>query len=379
MNHIFISYRWSDSKSDDDFREVVNVIEQTTGLTAFWDTRELRSGNFINNLQDGVRSADIFMPVVTQSYLQFGKEGGRDDDKDFCLLEVAAAASAGKKIVPIFCGVDGNIKTVSDDEARASAQRVLDLSYTEKEITILQKHLCSQNGVTINEVDAEQISKHTERLCSIVFDTFCSAESDITFFKKYLDALAERLDPIRIFGDFDESNGRAVTVVRSVPSGLVEEVAFIDNHIRRSEHRVTEVFNYSDNHIFIDYKIQSLTDFDIMLPRKALADNDIPWHFDTFRAAFDELEIRKHREEILADSSHFGFNKFHFGHSVGDLICEGIGQAKIIWHTKAVDVLSVRAFARDAVLLPRVTADDDDKGEADGKADGLDDGVKFVS
>ena len=187
MNHIFISYRWSDSKSDDDFREVVNVIEQSTGLTAFWDTRELRSGNFINKLQEGVTSADIFMPVVTQSYLQFAKEGGRDEDKDFCLLEYAASVSAGKKIVPIFCGVDGNIKTVSDDEARAAAQRVLDLSYTEKEITILQKHLCSQNGVTISNVDAEQISKNADRLCSIVFDTFCNTESDITFYKKHLD------------------------------------------------------------------------------------------------------------------------------------------------------------------------------------------------
>ena len=250
MNHIFISYRWSDSKSDDDFREVVNVIEQTTGLTAFWDTRELRSGNFINNLQDGVRSADIFMPVVTHSYLQFGKEGGRDEDKDFCLLEYAASVSAGKKIVPIFCGVEGNTKTVSDDEARASAQRVLDLSYTEKEITILQKHLCSQNGVTINEVDAEQISKHTERLCSIVFDTFCSAESDITFFKKYLDALAERLDPIRIFGDFDD---RGLTLKNSyVP------LSFLRHPTEQERKENTAPTNAEENTILNNLKNEKL-------------------------------------------------------------------------------------------------------------------------
>ena len=205
MNRIFISYRWGDRKSDDDFREVVNVIEQATGLTAFWDTRELRSGNFIKELQEGVTSADIFMPVVSQSYLQFGKEGGRDEDKDFCLLEYATAVSAGEKIVPIFCGVDGNIKTVSIDEAKTAAQKVLNLSYTDEEITILKKYLCSQNGVTIGKVDAEQISNSTERLCSIVFDSFCSTESDITFYKKHLNDLAARLDPIRIFGDFDDS------------------------------------------------------------------------------------------------------------------------------------------------------------------------------
>ena len=205
MNHIFISYRWGDRKSDDDFREFVNVIEHSTSLTAFWDTRELRSGNFINKLQEGVKNADIFMPVVTKSYIAFGKEGGRDEDKDFCLLEYATAVSAGKKIVPIFCGVAGNIKTISCDDATAVAERVLNLSYSTDDVAVLQKYLCSQNGVTISNVDAEQISKNADRLCSIVFDTFCNTESDITFYKKHLDDLATRLDPIRIFGDFDDS------------------------------------------------------------------------------------------------------------------------------------------------------------------------------
>lgn len=135
MNHIFISYRWGDRKSDDDFREFVNVIEHSTSLTAFWDTRELRSGNFINKLQEGVKNADIFMPVVTKSYISFGKEGGRDEDKDFCLLEYATAVSAGKKIVPIFCGVEGNIKTISCDDVTAAAERVLNLSYTTEDVT----------------------------------------------------------------------------------------------------------------------------------------------------------------------------------------------------------------------------------------------------
>ena len=205
MNHIFISYRWGDRKSDDDFREFVNVIEHSTSLTAFWDTRELRSGNFIDALQEGVRTTDIFMPVVTKNYIAFGKEGGRDEDKDFCLLEYATAVSVGKKIVPIFCGIDGNIKTVFDDEAKATAERVLNLSYTTDDVTVLQKYLCSQNGVTISQINMEQISKNTDRLCSIVFDTFCSTESDITFYKKHLAHLAIRLDPIRIFGNFDDS------------------------------------------------------------------------------------------------------------------------------------------------------------------------------
>ena len=112
------------------------------------------------------------------------------------------------------------------------------------------------------------------------------------------------------FCKFDKRYGCSITVIRHVPSGLIEKVTFIDDHVRRSEHRVTEVLNYSDNHIFIDDKIQCLTYFDIMLPRKTFTDNDIPWYFDTFRAAFNKLEIRKHREEIFADSSHFGFNLF---------------------------------------------------------------------
>ena len=256
MNHIFISYRWGDSKSDDDFREVVNVIEQSTGLTAFWDTRVLRSGNFINKLQDGVRSADIFMPVVTQSYLQFGKEGGRDEDKDFCLLEYATAVSAGKKIVPIICGVDGNTKTVSDDEAKAAAQRVLNLSYTEEEITILKKHLCSQNGMTISEVDAEQISKHTERLCSIVFDTFCSTESEITFYKNHLDDLADRLDPIRIFVDYDD---RGLSLKKSyVPLSFLRHPTEKERKEKENRRENTSPTNAEENTILNNLENEKL-------------------------------------------------------------------------------------------------------------------------
>ena len=67
-NHIFISYCWGDSESDDNFQEFVTKIEQASGLTVFWDTRELRSRNFVNVLQEIVISADIFMPVVTENY-----------------------------------------------------------------------------------------------------------------------------------------------------------------------------------------------------------------------------------------------------------------------------------------------------------------------
>ena len=235
MNRIFISYRWGDRKSDEDFHEVVNVIEKSTGLTSFWDTRELRSGNFIDALQEGVRTADIFMPVVTKSYISFGKEGGRSEDKDFCLLEYAAAVVAGKKIVPFFFGVEGNTITVSYEDAKAAAERVLNLSYSTDDVTVLQKYLRSQNGVTISNVDEEKKKKSTDRLCSIVFDTFCTTDSNITFYKKHLDTLATKLDPIHIFGDFDD---RGLTLSNSyVPISFLRHLTEKERKEKEKEHK----------------------------------------------------------------------------------------------------------------------------------------------
>ena len=120
-NNIFISYRWGDRESDVNFRNLVTAIEQSSGLSVFRDTRELRTGNFVNILRENVASADIFMPVVTENYIKFDKEGNRDEDKDFCLFEYASAVAAGRKIVPIFCGVVGSTKNVSYDKAKAAA------------------------------------------------------------------------------------------------------------------------------------------------------------------------------------------------------------------------------------------------------------------
>ncbi len=204
-NHIFISYRWGDRESDDNLGELVTEIEQTSGLTAFWDTRGLRSGAFVNVLQENVISADIFMPIVTKNYIKFGKEGGRDEDKDFCLFEYASAVAAGRKIVPIFCGVEGNTKTESYDKAKAAAQKVLDLDYSDEDIKLLKEYLILQNGVSLGMLNAEEIQNNNSRLCSLIFDTFCSNESDIIFYKKHLENLSATLNPIRIYGDFDDN------------------------------------------------------------------------------------------------------------------------------------------------------------------------------
>ena len=230
-NHIFISYRWGDRESDDNFRELVTEIEQTSGLTAFWDTRELRSGNFVNALQENVIFADIFMPIVTENYIKFGKEGGRDEDKDYCLFEYASAVVAGKKIVPIFCGVEGNTKTESYDTAKAAAQKVLGLYYSDEDIKLLKEYLILQNGVSLGRLNAEEIQNNNSRLCSLIFDTFCSTESDIIFYKKHLENLSATLDPIRIFGNFDDN-------------GLTLENSYIPlsflRHLTKSERREKE-------------------------------------------------------------------------------------------------------------------------------------------
>ena len=107
-NEIFISYRWKDKESDEKFELFVRSIENITGLHVFWDTRELRSGDYLNKLREAVTSCYVFMPVVTDSYIKFGTLDGRDKDRDYCLWEYANAVLAGKRTVPVFAGPEGN-------------------------------------------------------------------------------------------------------------------------------------------------------------------------------------------------------------------------------------------------------------------------------
>ena len=204
MNRIFISYRWNDRKSDEHIKEFVKAIEKSTGLTAFWDTRELRSGNFISELKNGVISSDVFMPVVTKSYIAFGKESKRAEDKDFCLLEYAVAVSEGKKIIPVFIDTSATIKTISYEQAAEAAKRARDAIQTDEDLSILQQYLLSQNGIMIDRMAEESIFINKNNLNSIIYETFCSSDK-ISFYKHYLEDMAKKLAPIHIFGEFNDS------------------------------------------------------------------------------------------------------------------------------------------------------------------------------
>ena len=202
---MFISYRWSDSGGDEPFERFVRSVESCTGLKAFWDKEYLRSGNFKATLPEKVTECYVFIPIVTDAYIKFGTLGGRDDDADYCLLEYATAIRSGKKIVPIFAGPGDNSRTVSENEAKAAAEKALSGVYTDHDREILIKYLLSQNGVTLDiskDTLEEQLKNKRDGLSSIIFDTFC-LNKDIPFYKDHLKKQAEKLNPVRVFGDFD--------------------------------------------------------------------------------------------------------------------------------------------------------------------------------
>ena len=202
---MFISYRWSDSGGDEPFERFVRSVESCTGLKAFWDKEYLRSGNFKATLPKKVTECYVFIPIVTDAYIKFGTLGGRDDDADYCLLEYATAIRRGKKIVPIFSGPGDNSRTVSENEAKAAAEKALSGEYDDQDRQILIKYLLSQNGVTLDiskDTLEEQLKNKRDCLSSIIFDTFC-LNKDIPFYKDHLTKQAEKLNPVRVFGDFD--------------------------------------------------------------------------------------------------------------------------------------------------------------------------------
>ncbi|MBQ7646350.1 MAG: NACHT domain-containing protein, partial [Clostridia bacterium] len=205
---IFISYRWSDFKeensADDKIKAIVKVIEEITGLRAFLDRNDLRSGNFKNTLPQKVKSCYVFIPIVTVNYLKFGELGGRSKDRDYCLFEYAKAVLDGKKIVPVFRCDTGNVKSPSEEDAKKAANNVLDGKCDKNDIDVLIKYLLGQNGITVDSFAEEQITKNEEKFCSVIFDTFCSSDV-IPFYKDHLRMQSENLNPVRILGNFDSN------------------------------------------------------------------------------------------------------------------------------------------------------------------------------
>ena len=236
INEIFISYRWKDKESDEKFELFVRSIENITGLHVFWDTRELRSGDYLNKLREAVTSCYVFMPVVTDSYIKFGTLDGRDKDRDYCLWEYANAVLAGKRTVPVFAGPEGNTQTVAKEQAKEAAQRALDGSYSDKDVEVLQSYILQQNGINVGRISRDRIEEQSERLFELVFDTFCDMQYGIPFFKDHLNKRSAELNPVRIFGDYDD---KALTLENSyVP------ISFL-RHLTASERQEKERRNES--------------------------------------------------------------------------------------------------------------------------------------
>ncbi len=234
-NEIFISYRWENKGGGDNFKDFVGAIESCTGLKAYWDNNELRKGEYKENLKNAVNDCYVFMPIVTDEYYALGEKGGRKNDEDYCLLEYATAIKCRKGIIPIFISPmpKGNILTPSSDAAKAAAERVLEAKCSIEDIEVLQAYLLSQNGVKIDQVTKEEIKdeNNSERLFELVFDTFCDMKYGIPFFKDHLNKRSADLNPVRIFGDYDD---RALTLENSyVP------ISFL-RHLTESERQEKE-------------------------------------------------------------------------------------------------------------------------------------------
>ena len=200
----FISYRWSDKGSDEAFGTVVHAIEDTLGPNAFWDVRSLRSGTFADVLRRKVADAYVFMPVVTERYLAFGAEGNREDNRDYCLMEYETAVLHGVKIVPLFLCSEGDKHTVGAEAAMAAARRTAEGQYDEADIAILKTHLLSQNGIQLSSLTEEALLACQDRLGTLVFDAFCTSDT-VPYYRDVLTKQEARLNPIRIFGDFDDA------------------------------------------------------------------------------------------------------------------------------------------------------------------------------
>ena len=230
-NEIFISYRWKDKESDEKFELFVRSIEKITGVNVFWDSRELRSGDYLDKLREAVASCYVFMPVVTESYIKFGTRDGQDNKRDYCLWEYANAVLAGKRIVPVLAVPDSAKPDVTHEQALNAAPDALAPPYSDEVIEILQTYILRQNGINVGRINRDRIEEQSGRLFELVFDTFCKAQYEVPFFKDHLNKRSAELNPVWLFGDYDD---RRLTLENSyVP------ISFL-RHLTESERQEKE-------------------------------------------------------------------------------------------------------------------------------------------
>ena len=201
---IFLSYRWKDKVNDAVFSEIVDAIEKITGLNVFWDLKALRSGELANDLRKKVATSYLFMPVVTDNYIAFGEEGSRDGDRDYCLFEYETAILNDVRIVPLHLGPEGDKFGPDMENARQAAERTAKGVYEKSDLALLKKYLISRSGIRISSLTKSALIRHDDELGKLVFDQLCMSDK-VPYFKDVLNRQDATLNPIRIFGEFDDA------------------------------------------------------------------------------------------------------------------------------------------------------------------------------
>ena len=90
---VFISYRREDGAQ---YARIVQLILENSGFSVFLDYDELRDGNFSNKIESAIKSAPVFIMILTKKYLSRCWRR-----TDWVKREIALAISGGKKIIPI--------------------------------------------------------------------------------------------------------------------------------------------------------------------------------------------------------------------------------------------------------------------------------------
>ena len=227
-NQIFLSYRRSDTDASfDALRHFKDKIEGHTNLNVFLDCEQLRSGNFLDKLEENIRESYIFMPIVTRAYLDFSISEN-EKERDFCLFEYKKALECGKKIVPIIIDCSANATEVTLEQALDIAE--------ENNIEVLKQYLLLQNGRSITSFD-DWSDNDTEKLSTIIFDSFCTSNY-VSYFNKHLENQAALFNKISAYGTW---NSEGITLENSyVPLEFLRHHTYAEKEYAKNNNRSSE-------------------------------------------------------------------------------------------------------------------------------------------
>ncbi|XP_049931897.1 disease resistance protein RPV1-like isoform X2 [Nymphaea colorata] len=145
---VFLSFRGEDTRKG--FTGHLHDGLQERGITTFIDCEKLEKGEEINKLLEYIERSKIFVPIFSQHFAE----------SKWCLKEVTKSVECGKKIIPVFFGIEpSDVRNQSGPFKSAFKDHEINKKQDEEEVRKWRealKKVGNLSGFTLKDMNGDE-------------------------------------------------------------------------------------------------------------------------------------------------------------------------------------------------------------------------------